>query len=107
MFHKIESNLCECGDVTVYVLDSENRTVASVCMSKNIFETKYPFSLLELNEQEYNNCNSCANNWSVEKCACGSGEHFEDCEEGFEECGTPYQDLESIEEYVEDYVNQQ
>jgi len=43
----------------------------------------------------YGNCNWCVNHWGLDICACGSGEPYQECDNGFDECGNPMQSLES------------
>lgn len=73
---------CECGAITV-TIGGENYS-----MTPEYFEERYGFTITN---NIWCNCDSCVNKWSVEMCACGSGEPYNECEGGFEMCGTPMQ----------------
>lgn len=74
--------LCQCGAITVTIKGKD------YSMTPKHFEERYGFTI---NDTIWCNCNSCVNHWSIEMCACGSGEPYDECEEGHEMCGTPMQ----------------
>lgn len=74
--------LCQCGAITV-TIEGERYS-----MTPEYFEKRYGFTI---NGSVWSNCNSCVNHWSVEMCACGSGEPYNECNEGLDECGEPMQ----------------
>lgn len=51
------------------------------------------FPGVEVDMRTPHGCNYCHNNWGISLCACGSGEHYEECQEGFPNCGTPAQTI--------------
>ena len=93
--------LCECGDVTISML--KNGSIKeSICLSKELFEKNEVFNVIPLSDEVFFSCNSCINNWSVEKCACGSGEHYSECK-GYDVCGYPMQETENMECLIKEY----
>ena len=40
-------------------------------------------------------CDYCVNHYGVDLCACGSGEHYNHCKNGFSVCGKPMQKVGS------------
>ena len=69
---------CSCGAVTV---SADN---VQWSMPQEIFEKEFP--MLELEPDEYGNCDYCVNKWGVDLCGCGSGEKVGKCDGEFEEC---------------------
>jgi hypothetical protein len=86
---------CACGAVTVH----DNELNESWSMPLKIFRKNFLGMRLQI-KHGYSMCNYCGNNWGVDLCACGSGNKFNECHEGFPECGTPYQKLDEIKERV-------
>lgn len=76
---------CDCGAITVTIAGKE------YSMTPEYFEERYDFTV---NNNIWGNCNSCVNHWSVEMCACGSGEPYSKCDTGLEMCGTPMQSID-------------
>jgi hypothetical protein len=82
---KIKSiSICECGAITVGL------EYGNYSMTSEIFEQVFGFTV---NTGMYCNCNHCVNHWGIDLCACGSGEPYDKCEEGYSECGKPLQIL--------------
>jgi hypothetical protein len=82
---KIKSiNICDCGAVTVGLENGE------YSMTSETFEKVFGFTIYT---GIYSSCNHCVNHWGIDLCACGSGEAYDTCEEGFNECGKPLQVL--------------
>ena len=79
---------CSCGALTVEI-DGE-----SYSMSSETFDKKFPNLYSGDYKEEYYTCNHCVNHWGIDICGCGSGNPFEECEDGFPECGTPSQSIE-------------
>jgi hypothetical protein len=75
---------CKCGHITV------TTDIGTYTMLPETFERIFGFSV---NLTQWFGCNGCDNNWSLEMCACGSGEPYKTCDGGFEECGRPMQVL--------------
>lgn len=75
---------CDCGALTVEV-DNENYSMRPVTFRK-IFG-KEPTR----KKPQWWSCNHCVNHWGVDLCACGSGEPYDKCREGFDCCGQPMQ----------------
>lgn len=89
--------LCSCGAVTI-TIEGNNYS-----MPKEMFEEKFgPLeeALEAIPEQEeiqnFCNCNYCVNHWGLDLCACGSGEKYQECKEGYDYCcGQPAQVIET------------
>ena len=45
-------------------------------------------------------CNYCVNRWGLDLCACGSGERYDKCSNGFPECGRPAQEIGGYDHVV-------
>ena len=95
MSEELYAGKCSCGAVTVQL------GRVSVSMTEKQFHQN--FMDLEI-EGEYGNCNYCVNHWGIDLCGCGSGEHFSECKEGFDECGTPMQSMADLQEEPEYYL---
>jgi hypothetical protein len=74
--------ICECGAITVTTTERE------FSMTAETFLKRYGF---EVQTHQYTSCNHCVNHWGLDLCACGSGKPVDECDEGFDECGKPYQ----------------
>lgn len=75
---------CECGAISVTIAGKD------YSMSDETFTKRYG---IEIGAQ-WINCNHCINHWGIDLCGCGSGEQFNECGEGLDECGTPMQSIE-------------
>ena len=80
---------CSCGALTLfhrngrsYTCDQENRRIflPGIDLRK----------IRKLNDSYM--CDHCTNRWGLDLCACGSGEYFWECDNGFPECGRPMQE---------------
>ena len=89
----LEAIKCQCGAVTVDMQTAEGKQ--SYSMAEALFTEHFPDA--KLSDLEYCNCNHCVNHWGIDLCACGSGEHPSECENGFDECGTPMQELGKVQ----------
>lgn len=100
--------ICSCGYISVFITGDKN----SYCMSQEDFEERYGFTVklhenkVDVNTEDldkdheftiqdfpYANCNACVNHWATDMCACGSGEPYDECKEGFDVCGQPMQKI--------------
>jgi len=88
MLHEVdftELNICECGAITVIIEGKQ------YSMTSETFEKRYG---IEIGLSLYYNCNHCVNHWGIDICACGSGEKPNECDEEFDVCGLPMQDID-------------
>lgn len=95
-------SLCQCGAYTITV-NGQDYSVHKDNFFKffpNVDEGEFNKSIKYVLMNRYSNCNHCVNNWGLDLCACGSGEPFEICEDGFEECGKPMQSIEGSYNHV-------
>ena len=89
--------LCSCG---AYSFQINNNTTATYSIHKDNMILLPQEIIKQINNYdttqtgEYYGCNHCDNNWGLDLCACGSGEPFNRCEEGHNECGNPMQNIE-------------
>ena len=75
---------CSCGAVSVTIEGKQYSMRPSTY--QKIFQQSPPKRI------QWCNCDHCVNHWGVDLCACGSGESFNKCHEGFEGfCGNPMQ----------------
>lgn len=86
---------CECGAITITV-DGENYSMSA--------ETAEKLGIQWENSQKLCNCDHCVNHWGIDLCACGSGETPEECTEGFQDCGVPYQTLGEVNPSIIDII---
>jgi len=82
---------CSCGAITIFYQNEKGEEVQN-SMPVKLFKKYFP-TMKVPEENNWDNCNYCVNNWGIDLCACGSGEKFNKCKEGFPECGTPMQEL--------------
>lgn len=84
---------CTCGAITVetdcgmYSCKKSNRHRFFPGLDLRKIK-KYPDSYI---------CNHCVNHYGLDLCACGSGEPYETCDDGYEECGQPMQKIGEYE----------
>lgn len=85
---------CVCGAITLVAIDGSSYS----CKARNL--KKYaPFidlrKLKNFNGSGYltSCCDHCVNHYGLDLCACGSGEHYRKCKNGYAECGKPMQVL--------------
>ena len=90
-------NLCHCG---AFTFEFERGEVSVSVENAGKFFLQIPQShfntLAKKLVPNYSNCNHCVNHWGLDVCACGSGEPYENCNEGYDNCGTPSQNLEDV-----------
>jgi len=79
--------LCACGAISV-TIDGQTYSMTKETYVRHFGEPPEEFDF------NYCNCNHCVNHWGIDLCACGSGETPEECQEGFEMCGTPLQSID-------------
>ena len=72
---EVDITRCVCGAVTI------RHRATQICVDTENLKALTGIWVTGCN---WSRCNSCGNNWSVERCACGSSKHFVDC------CGKPY-----------------
>lgn len=81
---------CACGAITVM----GGRSNVSF-LPKNRQYVAPGLDLRKLHKlNTYCNCNHCVNHWGLDLCACGSGLPPDECDNGFEECGKPFQSFD-------------
>ena len=78
---------CECGAVTVEI-EGENYS-----MKPKDFRRIFGVDRVPRVANKWYSCNYCVNNWGIDLCACGSGNHYKKCREGYKECGKPMQKI--------------
>lgn len=84
-----EFSKCDCGAVTLY--DDKGNNYSCSAANRKLFMPKLDLRKLKRLHHSYI-CNHCVNHFGIDTCACGSGENFWECENGYPECGTPMQD---------------
>ena len=82
---------CQCGAYTVTISGVE------YSIPSEIFKEKFGDLKPEYTVQC---CNYCVNGWGIDLCACGSGEKYNECDGGFNECGQPMQSMEDGHNHV-------
>lgn len=84
----VEYTRCVCGAITLFGEDGRSYAV----LAKNL-KRFFPSLDLRKVKRAYNGktccCNHCVNHYGLDICACGSGEPYETCTRGFDECGKP------------------
>ena len=85
----MEYSKCNCKAITIYFENGESVSF------KNRSALKVDLRKMKRLKTTYC-CDHCVNHYGLDLCACGSGEPFEKCKEGFPECGQPHQKLEPI-----------
>ena len=92
--------LCSCGAYS-FNIDNNKKDSYSIHKDNLILlprELALDIQYYDKKEiQTYHGCNHCDNNWGLDLCACGNGEPFNRCEEGYDECGLPMQNIEGGE----------
>lgn len=89
---------CSCGAITIFCNDGRNYS----CKEEN-FSRFFPYLDLENIEKLHQDsycCDHCVNHYGLDLCACGSGEPFEDCKNGYDCCGQPSQILGERDCYI-------
>ncbi len=82
--------ICSCGAVTLFHRNGSNYC----CDLKNRDRFLPGLDLRKLRKlTDCFCCDHCVNHYGLDICACGSGEPFWECDNGFEECGSPMQAL--------------
>jgi len=85
----VSYSVCSCGAITLYTADGETYC----CKRRNLRR----FVDIDLRKVERLHstvcCDHCANHYGLDLCACGSGEHYRKCKNGYAECGKPMQVL--------------
>ncbi len=90
---------CFCGAITFYSKDGKSVSCKENNLYKYFPETFVNGISLDVppkNIKEYEEtvcCDHCANHYGLDLCACGSGEHYSECKNGFDACGTPRQSI--------------
>lgn len=86
---KIYLSRCECGGITIFY---GNKSFS--CKETN-FPRFFPNFDLEGVEEIKTSyiCDHCTNHYGLDLCACGSGEPYESCSNGFDVCGKPMQSV--------------
>lgn len=74
---------CQCGAV---IIETENETYP---MSEKYFNEHFTDLKIPEGEPDYIHCDYCINNFGLNLCACGSGEEYDECDNGYDECGKP------------------
>ncbi len=87
---EIYAKKCVCGAVTVDYVNEDGEQISS-SIPEDLFHIYFPCA--EIEEEEYHSCNYCINHYGIDLCACGSGMKVDECNEGFEVCGTPAQQI--------------
>lgn len=83
-----EYTTCECGAITLFSRDGRSYS----CLRKNLKRFILAIDLRKIKRLHKTvNCNHCVNHYGLDLCACGSGELYEKCDNGFDECGKPMQ----------------
>lgn len=83
---------CVCGAITLE--DAHGRTYS--CDRKNLKRFLPDIDLRKIKrayKQKTYACDHCVNHYGLDLCACGSGEPYEKCDAGLEECGQPMQTI--------------
>ena len=86
-----EYGMCECGAITLFVHNGRSYS----CLRKNLKRFLPNIDLRHIKRLSHKtcNCDHCVNHYGLDLCACGSGEPYETCENGYAECGKPMQKL--------------
>lgn len=90
----MEISKCECGAVTV-TINGKNYS-----MLPETYREKFGVNRVPRVKSRMFACDYCINHWGLELCACGSGERYDKCKEGYPECGKPMQSIEEEIDYV-------
>ena len=81
-------SVCSCGAVTLFHCGGATYS----CDMKNRQRFLPGLDLRKVRKmQKTYCCDYCVNHYGLDLCACGSGEKFWKCRNGFEECGHPMQ----------------
>ena len=80
---------CSCGAITITAGRRDFSFMPDVDANYAILQERYGLDK-QINDN-YSSCNHCGNNWGLDLCACGSGEDYRTCKEGFDSCGQPSQ----------------
>lgn len=81
---------CQCGALTVSIDGKEYSVGAD---QREQFLPGLDLRKLHRFHKDTYACNHCVNHSGLDLCACGSGEPYQKCQNGFAECGTPAQVL--------------
>jgi len=91
MYNIVNFFRCECGAITLNMEDGRDYS----CKEENLERFFPDLNLTGIEElQKSWACDHCVNGYGLDLCACGSGEPYETCENGFDCCNTPMQSLE-------------
>lgn len=84
----IEVTRCRCG--AAHFERDGNRYC---CAETNLRKFLPRGSRVKYAANTYGNCDHCVNKWGLDLCGCGSGEPPDECENEFDECGSPMQEI--------------
>lgn len=82
-------SLCSCGAITLYI----GRKSYS-CRKENLKKYFPDIDLRKLKRfHDSYCCDHCVNHYGLDLCGCGSGAEFGKCENGYDECMFPMQEV--------------
>ena len=82
-------SLCLCGSITIHTsAGNYSAKQANIdAFIPSFSQDKHNINQLQTTYA----CDHCANGYGLDICACGSRMPTKECDEGFDECGTPMQ----------------
>lgn len=95
----VEATRCNCGAVSFELNDQTYS-----CKETNLRKLLPKGTKVRYAKNTYYNCNHCVNHYvnhyGLDLCGCGSGEPPDECENEFDECGSPMQVIGEKQETV-------
>ena len=87
----VEYTKCVCGAITLFGDDGRSYSVSAKNLKRFLpsLDLRKVKRLYIAGRDMTVCCDHCVNHFGLDLCACGSGEPFETCKGGFEECGKP------------------